>query len=57
MSWRARARNGGERALVLGAGSQHVAIGAANDTAGWAKHINDTFPTKKNNDTEPPDVN
>ena len=26
----------------------------ANDTAGWAKHINDTFPTKKNNDTEPP---
>ena len=26
----------------------------ANDTARWAKHINDTFPTKKNNDTEPP---
>ena len=26
----------------------------ANDTAGWAKHIDDTFPTKKNNDTEPP---
>ena len=26
----------------------------ANGTAGWAKHINDTFPTKKNNDTEPP---
>ena len=26
----------------------------ANDTAGWAKYINDTFPTKKNNDTEPP---
>jgi len=25
----------------------------ANDTT-RAKHINDTFPTKKNNDTEPP---
>ena len=23
----------------------------ADDTAGWAKHINVTFPTKKNNDT------
>ena len=26
----------------------------ANDTAGWAKHINDTLTTKKNDDTEPP---
>ena len=26
----------------------------ANDTAGWAKHIDDTFPTKTNNDIEPP---
>ena len=26
----------------------------ANDTAGWTKRIEDAFPTKKNNDTEPP---
>ena len=26
----------------------------ANDTAGWAKHVDDTFPTKKNDDAEPP---
>ena len=26
----------------------------ANDAAWWAKHIDDTFPTKKNDDAEPP---
>jgi len=26
----------------------------ANDTAGWAKHVNNTFPTEKHNVTEPP---